>query len=434
MPETPLRVTSLSSECTHGRTRSDGGTSGHLPGGPRPRQPQAQHLDRRVQRPALHGQVVLTGHHAGRVRRHQQPPAYLGGVVVPTFTPPTEDGVAWADPQSMDPADRLMRYYGTVETGVTVWRDSMGIYHRGQYPWAGGATYTTHNGPNTLTTSSQPGVLDAIEVYLGGHTYNITDAQALSLVAAGFQDRINIAPVTLQWTADDLALLQRKTISFTVGDVPASPFLDSANRACFKLASGSSITSPGQRDVWQHPNILYEDFEVSTTLDPFDYATGIPQGGIALRIVEDATHRTIVAINNNVFFFVPVLNVGVWRATLDGSSMFNRQYGFPFPDSLFDPLFPYSFDVRLIDNIVQAPVYQHNTPKPDWVNDLTSNPRSKAINLDTDAGNPAEVALAPTPTGRGGAGTIASHLGTADAGIYRFRTTTFRSLDPGAPQ
>lgn len=350
-----------------------------------------------------------------------------------TFTPPTEDGVPWGDASSMEPADRLMRYYGAVTTGVTIWKDQNNIYHRSQYPYQAGATHTVFNDASVQVIQEPPGLADAQEVYLGGHTYQITDAQAVQLFAAGFGDYVNIAPVEINWRTEDLPKLTKRVISFLPGETMADPTIDNSGRGVFQLATGTLGQSGGQRDFYTHGDILYQDFEAETIIDPYiygyDYGGGqqaLPQSGIVLRQQEGPTHRTGITLNNNVLFFVPILNVGVWRATLDGSVMENRQYSFPFPDSLFDPYFPYGIGARLTNNIVQARVFVPGQRKPPWENDLTTSPVSKAINLDTDTN---DLHLAPTPTGRGTAGIIAAHTGTGPFSQCRFRRTTFRSLD-----
>ena len=349
-----------------------------------------------------------------------------------TFTPPVEDGVPWGDASAFEPEERLMKYYGSVQTGSTIWRDTNGVYHRSQYPYLAGAEHTVWNGADSQTFQEPPGLADAVEVYQGGHTYPISDAQAVQLFAAGFGDYVNIAPVEINWRTEDLSKFTKRVISFLPGDTMAAPTLDGSGRGVFQLASGTLGQSGGQRDFYTHGDILYQDFEFETIIDPYiyghDYGGGqqaLPQTGIVLREQEGPTHRTGITLNNNVFFFVPFLNVGVWRATLDGTVMENRQYSFPF-DSVFDPAFPYGIGGRLVNNIVQVRVFIPGQRKPDWQNDLTSSPVSKAINLDTDTN---DLHLAPTPVGRGTGGLIVAHTGSGPFSQCRFRRTTFRSLD-----
>lgn len=88
------------------------------------------------------------------------------------FTPPIGPGVAWAEPDRFDPANLLMRFYGNVPTGVTVWRTPDGRWHESQYPLQEHLDQATH-------------------VYLGGHTYEVSDEEAALLVAAGYGDNIH---------------------------------------------------------------------------------------------------------------------------------------------------------------------------------------------------------------------------------------------------
>lgn len=106
---------------------------------------------------------------------------------MPTFTPPKSDGQPWGDVDSDAPSNRLMRYYGAVPTGTTVWHDGTG-YKSSQYPFLGGQRSRSFNDGDLIQDVAGPaGLLEATEVYLGGHTYPITEAKATQLMAAGFQ-------------------------------------------------------------------------------------------------------------------------------------------------------------------------------------------------------------------------------------------------------
>lgn len=84
---------------------------------------------------------------------------------MPTFSPP----VAYSRPPVLPvphPGNRLMRHFGAQAVGQTVYK-SGGVWVTKQYP-------------------SQSELDAASEVYLGGHIYEVSDDQAVALVAAGF--------------------------------------------------------------------------------------------------------------------------------------------------------------------------------------------------------------------------------------------------------
>lgn len=323
-----------------------------------------------------------------------------------------------------------MRYYGSVPTGDTVWHEQSGAYKRSQYPYLGGTTDRSFNDDEYTSTPGAPGLLDAQEAYLGGHTYEISNSEALQLIVAGYQDRLNIADVEVTWKNEDLPHLFISNMSQSAPpiDVPANPYVDESQRGVFGYSAGDPITSGGRRDYWLHEYVSFADIEAETVLDPVSYdgpEGAHQQGGLVLRYVESGGKKRGVTINNNVFFVVPFINVGVWEANLDGTGFINRQYSFGI-DSLSSPAFPSRLQARLTGNIAQVRVAKINEPYQPWSNDLTSYARSKAINLDTDAGDSVTI---PTPTGKGGAGWIVAHMGTNPAAWYRFRRTTFKNRD-----
>lgn len=337
----------------------------------------------------------------------------LHRLVMPTFTPPIGNGVSRGDPNRLTARDRLMSYYGATPTGVTVWQDQTLAWHEQQYPYAG--------------RSDSPGLLQARRVYQGGHIHEIDATQYVELVGAGYQDRLNIADVEMTWKQDQLSKLTRSNMSFTGdGAVPANPTVDGDQRGTFTLSAGPVDTSGGQRDFWIHSDIRYQDFEIETSLNNIDYGVGgrLQQIGLAVRYVEIGGLKYAITVNTNVFFFVPFINVGVWKSNLDGTGFINRQYSFPV-ESTFSPLFPFKLGVRLDGNICRVRTWQDGTSPPAWADNLTSQIRSKAINLDTDAGSPAEVANIPTPTGYGSAGFLLGHLGTS--ALSKFGRTVFHN-------
>lgn len=346
-----------------------------------------------------------------------------------TFTPPIAPGVSRADPWSGRARDRLFKYFGSQDTGVTVWQDQDLQWHEEQYPYAG--------------RPDVPGLLQARRAYQGGHIHDITDTQLVELAGVPGKDyfsRINIEDVEIPgWKQEHLNKLNHWRIS-TPGDgaLPKPPFINQNEQAVFQNLSGPQGTSGGQRDVWLHDDVLYENFEVETYMDAPRYGEGagpdqyLQQLGIVLRHNTTAGEQRMVAINNNVFFVVPVLNIGVWKSALDGSSMGNRQTSLMDFTTLFNPHFPYELGIRLDDNVVRCRVRKPNTAWPPWVDTLNAHTYSTAVNLDTECGSPAEVASIPTPVDRGSCGIIANHLGQVPEGIFG-RTVIRNRSHPDRP-
>ena len=104
---------------------------------------------------------------------------------MPTFIPPTTEGKRVG-------TSPLMRFYGAWAQGLTVWKDSQGVWHESSEPYQGGAIHQSHNnwingvGPITTTTGPDEGLATAQVVYLGGHVHTIASAEAADLTAAGY--------------------------------------------------------------------------------------------------------------------------------------------------------------------------------------------------------------------------------------------------------
>lgn len=109
---------------------------------------------------------------------------------MPTFEPPLRDGNVMT--QAGHPGNALMKHYDAWAQGVTVWKDSNGVFHESLTPYLGGATHAVHNqwsggvGPTSTTIGPDEGLATAVVVYLGGHTHTITSAEAADLIAAGY--------------------------------------------------------------------------------------------------------------------------------------------------------------------------------------------------------------------------------------------------------
>jgi hypothetical protein len=104
---------------------------------------------------------------------------------MPTFIPPTTAGELVGDPK--DKASwQLLRFYGSWETGKTVWRDQQGEWHEALEPYLGGHTDTVHNWNGSTVSAPDAGLANAQVVYLGGHVHTITQQEADDLTAAGY--------------------------------------------------------------------------------------------------------------------------------------------------------------------------------------------------------------------------------------------------------
>lgn len=109
---------------------------------------------------------------------------------MPTFTPPTTDGLPTFDPSKVDTdgAHRLWSYFETWAMGKTVWRDQLGVWHEQTFPYQGGETHTVHDGDTTTVTTdtSVMSLANAQVVYHGGHVYTLTAQEEADLIAAGY--------------------------------------------------------------------------------------------------------------------------------------------------------------------------------------------------------------------------------------------------------
>jgi hypothetical protein len=142
---------------------------------------------------------------------------------MPMFTPPTEADMLRGQVDSDDPSDRLFRYYQPQEAGATVWKDTQGVWHQSVYPYQGGNSYRTfNNGILVSETFDDPdtAIATAQEVYLGGHTYEISEAKAAELIAAGFVIDGHFDSEEQKWI--DYALTSDPNLEWKGGDAMAS--------------------------------------------------------------------------------------------------------------------------------------------------------------------------------------------------------------------
>lgn len=333
---------------------------------------------------------------------------------MPTFSPPIGIGIAWGDPDSSDPAQRLMSFYGSLPQGETVYKTQAGQYIQTQYPSAG--------------RPDAPGLDQAIEYYLGGHIYDITDTQALLLIINGYSAYVNKQIVDLTyWKHTDLAKFTRVILTENSSAVPVLG-INSAEQGTVTESSGLEPFLDSSRNFWKHADLEGNtDFDATCILDPLNYGLSpegqviAEQAGLALRIqVTGGKHRGIT-INNNIFFVIPHLNIGVWSSDADGTNFLNRQQSLAI--GLLLP-FPYQFDIKLRSNIIQVRAYTPGLLPPSWTDPIY------AITIDLDSFG--DTVNNPTPIGEGSAGPIGAHLGTDPrvAARFRFKIGPAASLFP----
>ena len=91
------------------------------------------------------------------------------------FTPPAVPGRSWAEhfgDKPSDPADQLLRHYGTVPTAQTVWQDAEGAIQFSSFP-------------------ADTALASALAVWWGGERHRITEDQRTLLIAAGYESYID---------------------------------------------------------------------------------------------------------------------------------------------------------------------------------------------------------------------------------------------------
>lgn len=340
---------------------------------------------------------------------------------MPTFTPPLGAGEAWSK-GSDSPADRLMRYYGSTSVGETVWKDGTG-WHQSQYPYQGGNQIRVFDDGELISEETLGGLATALEYYLGGHTYEITEAKATELVAAGFGNYINTEPYTMDWfKSGDEDKFTRWTMTVTDPSATYDLSADSSEHLVARENDGPAEFSSSNRMFWVHNDSGYTaDYDATVILDPTNYGVGAiaEQSGLALRAQQSGGINSAITINNNIFFVIPYINVGVWRANIDGTGFLNRQVsitGLGFVE------FPHRYDMRLQGNVIRVRGYNPLTMAPPSWSDPTL---AMTVNLDTDAGDPGPN---PTPVGDGKVGLIAAHLGHSASVNARFRGFRFGPL------
>jgi hypothetical protein len=95
---------------------------------------------------------------------------------MPTFTPPTGEGMPWLSPNATGAEAGLMKFFSTCPMGFTVWRDLNDVWHQEHYP--------LDTNFQVWIDNAQPN--NAKVVYHGGHVYDITAQEATDLTNAGY--------------------------------------------------------------------------------------------------------------------------------------------------------------------------------------------------------------------------------------------------------
>jgi hypothetical protein len=114
---------------------------------------------------------------------------------MPVFTPPVENYVPPipADAGENDPAARLHRFYQPSARGVNVFKMADGTYPRDDVEGVWPTTDVVPNdamawawGMGRLAPIVTPIPNEVLLVYYGGHSYPVTDAEAVNLTNAGY--------------------------------------------------------------------------------------------------------------------------------------------------------------------------------------------------------------------------------------------------------
>jgi hypothetical protein len=122
---------------------------------------------------------------------------------MPFFETPVRDGNSRVGPPG-HPLNPLMRFLGSWAQGVTVWKDSLGVWHESTIPYLGGATTTVHDWDASTYGAPDEGLATAQKVYSGGYTHTITQAEADELTAAGYEFQWwQLTDWTHSWDAQD---------------------------------------------------------------------------------------------------------------------------------------------------------------------------------------------------------------------------------------
>ena len=344
---------------------------------------------------------------------------------MPTFTPPTIPDTPFGIEGT--PSYKLMRHFGQVEAGLTVWRDPSGTYQQSVYPWQGGQDIRAFNDGQLIQDEvGGPGLADASEVYSGGSTHTVTQQQADDLTAAGYGAYINVGPVNLTWRNEDLTRLGSPVYVSSEGVSLQTPTANN-NELIVQLGTAGTPYFSNTRAIlpidgtqeWEDTYIRCDALSPLVFGD-VDGNQNRPQAGYMLRTRFQNGKWRGVSINNNVAFGFPVLNVGVWEFNGDGTGLVNRQI--PIPTNVFDTLpFPYGFEATLTGTIIDVNIFRAGHPSP-----AAGSIYQRTIDLDADfVTSPTN----PTPVGPGYNAVICAHMGYQPSAAIRIRRTNMTRLD-----
>lgn len=342
-----------------------------------------------------------------------------------TFTPPVAEGPAPVGGRRHP----LWRHYGNYDCGITVWRGQDGQYRQSMFPYHGGAQYRTFDDGQLIadaTDDVNQSLASATEVYIGGSTYDITSQQETDLTAAGYGNRINLAPVNGLWVPEQLSKFDSKMLlSSNPPAATGPPFVSENRNLKIQLTAGPSPATSGLREWFLHSDTKgWVDSHGIVRVDPPLYQADVdgdpaldifPQMGVVLRAQFNSStgKNQGITLNNGTIFGLPILNIGAWHAFPDGTGFANRQFSWPLFESLG---LPYGWEWYLNGNIIRARIFPAGDDPN--VTPWDHPTHARTLNLDVDCGS---TAVVPTPSGAGTAGIIAAHLGTDVRSAARIR-------------
>ena len=336
---------------------------------------------------------------------------------MPTFSPPTFDDTAWGQPDH--PSYPLMRYYGSVKSGLTVWKGQDGNYHQSSYPYAGGATEAVFdNGVRTSFTGPDEGLATASEVYIGGHIYPISTATYINLAIAGYFPYLNIEDVVFEWERNDAGNLFKETV--TVDGTNAYSFAVQGDVGVAHV-TGAAVNNSNARAWFLDDRTLnWADSTGQTLLEPSTFIGGTiyPQQGLVCRGGSDGVWITGIAIWYDIAFGSPtLLNIGCFKTPADGSTLTFRSFVWTTPLGPAGTVnFPYNLAYDLTGISIKVKVWKPNQEQPSFDDPVWA----KTIDL-TSFGDPVAI---PVPT-QGSNGFWCGHGGTNTQSDCRFGYSKF---------
>lgn len=99
------------------------------------------------------------------------------------FTPPTVADMGPVNPDTEGLQRRLFGFYKPHQRGINVWKLADGTYTQDQ-PWPLVTPQDAKEGVLPIGTTAT--AVTYLIVYYGGHSYQVSDAEAAALTAAGY--------------------------------------------------------------------------------------------------------------------------------------------------------------------------------------------------------------------------------------------------------